>query len=182
MSLSMDSRERPIGKSGAAAVRAQMEADLRHQGTVPLLATEVPVAAGVADPELLKLFVEEAREELGYAPMKSDEYRTGYSLESLRDATEMELSSDEDRNGYFLHHSLHSLFRLIHDGWRHELKAEQLGDYNFRMEPLRCDLFDPARTPLLNRVRLRNHVLQRVVELLSLSREGRGRRGRRAHL
>ena len=46
------------------------------------------------------------------------------------------------------------------------------------MEPLRCDLFDPARTPLLNRVRLRNHVLQRVMELLSLSREGRGRRGR----
>src|SRR5262249_26670572 len=61
---------------------------------------------------------------------------------------------------------------------RHELKAEQLGDYNFRMEPLRCDLFDPARTPILNRVRLRNHVLQRVVELLSLSREGHGRRGR----
>src|SRR5579863_8873806 len=46
------------------------------------------------------------------------------------------------------------------------------------MEPLRCDLFDPARTPLLNRVRLRSHVLQRVVELLSLSREGHGRRGR----
>jgi hypothetical protein len=127
---------------------------------------------------LLFLFYVEAREELGYAPMKSEEYRTGYSLESLRDAAEAELSTDEDRNGYFLHHSLQALFRLIHDGWRHELKPEQLGDYNFRMEPLRCDLFDPARTALLNRVRLRNHVLQRVVELLSLSREGRGRRGR----
>ena len=127
---------------------------------------------------LLFLFYVEAREELGYAPMKSEEYRTGYSLESLRDAAEAELSTDEDRNGYFLHHSLQALFRLIHDGWRHELKPEQLGDHNFRMEPLRCDLFDPARTPLLNRVRLRNHVLQRVVELLSLSREGRGRRGR----
>jgi len=46
------------------------------------------------------------------------------------------------------------------------------------MEPLRCDLFDPERTPLLSRVRLRNHVLQRIIELLSLSREGRGRRGR----
>ncbi len=127
---------------------------------------------------LLFLFYVEAREELGYAPMKSDEYRTGYSLESLRDAAETELSSDEDRNGYFLHHSLQSLFRLIHDGWRHELKPEQLGDHNFRMEPLRCDLFDPARTALLNRVRLRNHVLQRVIELLSLSRAGKGRRGR----
>ena len=127
---------------------------------------------------LLFLFYVEAREELGYAPMKSDEYRTGYSLESLRDAAETDLSSDEDRNGYFLHHSLQSLFRLIHDGWRHELKPEQLGDHNFRMEPLRCDLFDPARTALLNRVRLRNHVLQRVIELLSLSRAGKGRRGR----
>ena len=37
---------------------------------------------------LLFLFYVEAREELGYAPMKSDEYRTGYSLESLRDAAE----------------------------------------------------------------------------------------------
>jgi hypothetical protein len=127
---------------------------------------------------LLFLFYVEAREELGYAPMKSEEYRTGYSLESLRDAAEAELSTDEDRNGHFLHHSLQALFRLIYDGWRHELKPEQLGDHNFRMEPLRCDLFDPARTPLLNRVRLRNQVLQRVVELLSLSREGRGRRGR----
>jgi type II restriction/modification system DNA methylase subunit YeeA len=44
------------------------------------------------------------------------------------------------------------------------------------MEPLRCDLFDPARTPFLNRVRLRNHVLQKVIELLSLSREERNRR------
>jgi hypothetical protein len=46
------------------------------------------------------------------------------------------------------------------------------------MEPLRCELFDPARTALLNRVRLRNHVLQRAIELPSLSREGKGRRGR----
>lgn len=125
---------------------------------------------------MLFLFYVEAREELGYAPMKSEEYRTGYSLESLRDAAEMDLSTEEDRNGYFLHHSLQALFRLIQDGWRHELKPEQLGDYNFRMEPLRCDLFDPSRTPLLNRVRLRNHVLQRVIELLSLSREQRNRR------
>jgi type II restriction/modification system DNA methylase subunit YeeA len=88
----------------------------------------------------------------------------------------MDLSTEEDRNGYFLHHSLRGLFRLIHDGWRHELKPQQLGDFNFRMEPLRCDLFDPSRTALLNRVRLRNHVLQEVIELLSLSREQRNRR------
>lgn len=125
---------------------------------------------------LLFLFYVEAREELGYAPMKSEEYRTGYSLESMRDAAEADLSTEEDRNGFFLHHSLQALFGLIHDGRLHGLKPEQVGDYNFRMEPLRCDLFDPAGTLLLNRVRLRNHVLQKVIELLSLSREDRGRR------
>ncbi len=128
---------------------------------------------------LLFLFYVEARsEELGYAPMKSEEYRTGYSLESLRDAAEAELSTEEDRNGFYLHQSLQTLFRLIFEGWHHELPADRIGDNNFRMEPLRCDLFDPERTPLLSRVRLRNHVLQQVIELLSLSREGRGRRGR----
>src|SRR5580692_690071 len=50
---------------GAAAVRAQVEAAATGQGTVPpVLATEVPVAAGVADPELMNLFIEEAREEI----------------------------------------------------------------------------------------------------------------------
>jgi hypothetical protein len=127
---------------------------------------------------LLFLFYVEARPELGYAPMNSEEYLTGYSLESLRDAAELEISTEEDRNGFFLHNSLQALFKLVFDGWRHELQDQDLGDHNFRMEPLRCDLFDPARTSLLNRVRMRNKVLQRVIELLSLSREGRGRRGR----
>ena len=36
----------------------------------------------------------------------------------------------------------------------------------------------PRARRYLNRVRLRNHVLQRVIELLSLSRAGKGRRGR----
>ncbi|MGD0127855.1 MAG: hypothetical protein ABSF46_21025, partial [Terriglobia bacterium] len=128
---------------------------------------------------LLFLFYVEARsEELGYAPMNSPEYETGYSLESLRDAAEAELTAEADRNGYFLHHSLQTLFRLTFEGWQHELSPQQVGDNDFRMEPLRCDLFDPERTPYLNRVRLRNHVLQRAIELLSLSREGAGRRGR----
>lgn len=49
----------------------------------------------------------------------------------------------------------------------------------FTIHPLQGHLFDPARTPLLNSVKLRNHVLQAVVELMSLSRSGKGgRRGR----
>src|SRR5580658_4302837 len=50
---------------GAAAVRAQMEAAARGQAAVPpVLAGETPAAAGVADPELMNLFIEEAREEI----------------------------------------------------------------------------------------------------------------------
>ncbi|HEV2700006.1 MAG TPA: Hpt domain-containing protein, partial [Steroidobacteraceae bacterium] len=49
---------------GAAAVRAQEAAAAAKTAVPPVLAGETPAAAGVADPELLKLFVEEAREEI----------------------------------------------------------------------------------------------------------------------
>jgi chemosensory pili system protein ChpA (sensor histidine kinase/response regulator) len=49
----------------AAAAKAQMQAALENHGTVPtVLETEVAAAGAEADPELHKLFVEEAREEL----------------------------------------------------------------------------------------------------------------------
>ena len=44
----------------------------------------------------------------------------------------------------------------------------------FRMKPLQGDVFNPASTPLLSRVKFRNSVLQRVLELLSLSRPAAG--------
>ena len=43
------------------------------------------------------------------------------------------------------------------------------------MRPLDSRLFREDATPLLNQVKLRNHVLQRVLRLMSLSRPGRGR-------
>jgi hypothetical protein len=66
---------------------------------------------------LLFLFFVEARPELGYAPMKSDEYRLGYSLESLRDVVEQgDLTTEESRNGYYLHDSISTLFGLVWNG------------------------------------------------------------------
>ena len=62
-----------------------------------------------------------------------------------------------------------------------ELSAPAESIYGvFELAPLRSHLFDPARTPLLNTVRFPNHVLQQVIEKMSLSREGGGskRRGR----
>jgi len=46
------------------------------------------------------------------------------------------------------------------------------------MAPLQSHLFDPDRTPILNSVRFRNVILQRVVELLSLARPGNGQKKR----
>lgn len=132
---------------------------------------------------LLFCFYVEARPELGYAPMKNDEYRTGYSLEALRDLELHDLTTEESKNGYFLNDSVATLFRLVYEGFSHEEKQTVLGAdqgtdrHTFRMEPLRSHLFDPERTPLLNRVRFRNHVLQKVLECLSLSRPKRSGRG-----
>ena len=44
---------------------------------------------------LLFLFYIEARPELGYAPMKSDVYRRGYSLERLRELEMVKLTTDD---------------------------------------------------------------------------------------
>ncbi len=133
---------------------------------------------------LLFLFYIEARPELGYAPMRSEEFRTGYSLESLRDLEMIPLTSDESQNGYYINDSLDNLFKLIFDGFNHgEAELALAFDdapqhHTFRMQPLKCHLFDPARTSLLGKVKFRNSVLQKVIQLLSVSRPGSGRRGR----
>ncbi|MCB9795324.1 MAG: class I SAM-dependent DNA methyltransferase [Alphaproteobacteria bacterium] len=128
-------------------------------------------------------YVESRSEDLGVAPMKSEAYRRGYSLESLRDLEQVPLTSPEAQNGYFLYHSLQQLFRLVNEG---HPQGEQLGldaagldAAGFRIRGLRSRLFDDAQLSVLRRVKLRNHVLQEVVRLLSLSQEGKHKeRGR----
>lgn len=143
---------------------------------------------------LLFLFYIEARPELGYAPVQDETYLKGYSVEHLRDLDNVTLSTDEARNGTYLHQSLEKLFRMIWEGYpTRSLESmasgqQQLGDAaepwdgpgatggtryvdGFFMAPLQGHLFDPNRTPLLNSVKLRNHVLQKVIELMSLSRQ-----------
>jgi hypothetical protein len=135
---------------------------------------------------LLFLFFVEARPELGYAPMKSDEYRLGYSLESLRDVVEQgDLTTEESRNGYYLHDSISTLFGLVWNGVHEkdtqlDVLAQTSDVHVFRMKPLQGDVFNPASTPLLRGEKVfRNAVLLRVLELLSLSRPESGRsRGR----
>jgi hypothetical protein len=177
---------------------------------------------------LLFLFYAEARgDEVGVLPMKSDEYRLGYSLESLRDLEQVPLTTEAAQNGYFIDHSLRMLFKLVNDGFHPEQRelifperqddfwlphrpvqrrldftgtqkqeatatavAEPKAmpasphdeprylDHGFIVTPLESPLFDVKRTALLSSVKFRNKVLQEVIQLLSLSREG-GRGNRR---
>ena len=137
---------------------------------------------------LLFLFYIESRPDLGYAPMGSDVYRLGYSLESLRDMDSTELASEEDKESTYISDSLQRLFQMIWEGYpkRDDATAqlplaecEDPFHDSFRLTPLKAHLFDPERMPTLTRVRFRNGVMREIIELMSLTKEGKGkRRGR----
>jgi len=136
---------------------------------------------------LLFLLYLEARPELGYADMKSEVYRSGYSFESLRDLEIVPLTTEESRNGTYLHESISMLFRLVYEGYQPDINLALLGrdeplHHSFTIPPLKSHLFDPDRTPLLNGVKFRNFVLQRVLELMSLSRPKSGKKNRRGRI
>lgn len=129
---------------------------------------------------LLFLFYIESRPELGFIPSKSRAFIKSYSLETLRDLELMPLLTDSDKNGYFFDESIRLYFDMIFNGaedkgtvWSGRKKA-------FSIAPLKSHLFDPEKTPLLNKVKLRNHIWQEIIQSLSLSKEqkGRNQRGR----
>jgi len=135
---------------------------------------------------LLFLFYVESRPELAYVPIKSDAYRTGYSLESLRELELIPLTTDDARNGFFFHESLQLLFKAIYNGvgqaQLHLGGQLQSAIHAFDIPPLTAHLFDPSRLEILDKVKLRNSVLQRVIELMSLSRPRKGRNHRRGRI
>ena len=131
---------------------------------------------------LLFLFYIEARPDLGYAPMNADAYRLGYSLERLRDLEMVRLNSEESRDGFYLHDSIQLLFRLIRDGFGGASGKLRYGEDAFHIRKLDSALFREGATPLLDKVRLRNQVLQPVIRLMSLSRPAKSRRGRRGRI
>jgi hypothetical protein len=136
---------------------------------------------------LLFVLYIEARPELGYIPMKSDAYRMGYSFETLRDLEIVKLNSEESKNGFYLNESIKLLFNLIYNGvTEYQTQGEfvhgkGVGQSLFEIPSLKTHLFDPERTPILNKVKFRNVILQRVIELMSLSRQG-GRNNRRGRI
>ena len=127
---------------------------------------------------LLFCFYAEARGgELEILPIDDDTYRLGYSLESLRDLEQVPLTATTEEGSY-LHEHLKRLFQLIHRGFhpdRDPGAKEQITlgmaaeAKTFVLRPLTATLFSPESTPLLNRSRLSNRCLQRVIRRLSLS-------------
>jgi type I restriction-modification system DNA methylase subunit len=145
---------------------------------------------------LLFLFYIEARPELGYAPINTSKtYLKGYSLESLRDLEKVSLTSEASQNGTYFHQTLSQLFEMVYQGMDFRGKGKDSAKdgsiqtavtfddsleiaqdtrtddfYSFKLTALDSHLFDPARTPLLKKVVFSNQVLQKVIQLMSLSK------------
>ena len=149
---------------------------------------------------LLFMFYIEARPELGYVPIaRSEVYLKGYSLESLRDLELQPLTTPTAREGHYFDVSLRRLFKLVAQGVGLAGPAQgQLGSVTpgaqagagsnpltgakegFALAPLDSRLFDDSALPLLSKVHFPNHLWQRIIKLMSLSRSsGRGRRSGR---
>ena len=136
---------------------------------------------------LFLLFIE-ARPELGYAPIKNQAYFAGYSLESLRDIADS--VRDETSNfgdGYYLHETLSKLYDLIYKGYPNNdeelkrLQAEETLHDIFVIEPLKAHIFDREKTPMLRDSKIRNSVMLKIIDLMSLTRKG-GRNTRRGRI
>ncbi len=168
--------------------------DMAHRQGINL--EENPVDAGELSVQCLRymyrmlfmLFIE-ARPELGYAPMKSLPYLQGYSLESLRDITErVREETSEVAEGYYLHDTLTKLFDLIYNGYprtEEELKvlsASQSLNHIFIIEPLKAHIFDPEYTPLITNAKLRNCVMLKIIDLMSITRPNGRRNERRGRI
>lgn len=155
---------------------------------------------------MLFLFYIEARPELQYAPTNSETYLKGYSLEALRELEMVDLTTEESRNGRYIHDSLQMLFRLVSEGYSGKQKkdarqAKKYGEqdtdffdsdakhvitHSFSIRKLESHLFDSKRMPNLSKVVFRNETLQRVIEHMSLSRpsnaKGKGKGKRRGRI
>ncbi|MBQ9372909.1 MAG: N-6 DNA methylase [Thermoguttaceae bacterium] len=137
---------------------------------------------------LFVLFIE-SRPELGYAPILNPAYARGYSLDALRDvASAARENVDEVANGYFIQESLSKLFDLIYNGYPGSeedvlaySKEESLRDM-FVIAPLKAHVFDPERTPTISQARLRNKVMLRIIDLMSVTRASGKKNERRGRI
>lgn len=128
---------------------------------------------------ILFLLYAEASPEMKVLPVGAPEYALGYGLDRLRELVLVELG-EESRHRTHLYSSLATLFRLVdagHDaGVRHE--ADETLREGLTFNPLNADLFAKAATSLIDEVGLGDGALQRVLQLLLLTRENQVKKGR----
>ena len=170
-----------------AARQLIQEHGYSYTGTLkPLNASQLSTECVRLVYRLIFLFYIEARPELGYVPInRSDVYTRGYSLEHLRDLTLTDLHTTQAQQGGYFDQTLRKLFNLVAAGTapnRHRAQPVLTGSATlnaFELAPLDSRLFDPASTPLLNKVRFPNHLWQAVLRGLSFAKDPKTRRTRR---
>lgn len=128
---------------------------------------------------ILFLLYAEASPEMKVLPVGAPEYALGYGLDRLRELVLVELG-EESRHRTHLYSSLATLFGLVDAG--HDAGAEHEADQTLRegltFNPLNADLFAKAATSLIDEVGLGDGALQRVLQLLLLTRENQVKKGR----
>lgn len=137
---------------------------------------------------LLFLFFMESISELGYAPMKENTYLSAYSIESLRSIAEKVRPEDMVGDNYYFFDTLSTLFDMIYNGYPDNDKdfkkceEDQSSHDIFVIHPLKAHIFDRERTPLLYHARLRDQVMIRIINLMSLTRDKGNKKQRRGRI
>ena len=128
---------------------------------------------------LLFIFYAESRPDLDILPINDQTYQRGYSLEMLRDLEQVNLITDEERNGYFFDHSMKRLFSLILNGYNEDRVDITSMTASFRVRHIDSPLFSDNKLKVLKGVKFRNVVWQTIICQLSLSQQQKGKmRGR----
>ncbi|WP_336724682.1 class I SAM-dependent DNA methyltransferase [Cellulosimicrobium cellulans] len=160
------------------------------QGLDPLPQAEAQELAGQSLRflyRILFLLFAEASPELGVLPVGDPTYEQGYSLDRLRELTLVNIADHRSQDGTHLYQSLGTLFRLVdagHDGAAGAARDERVdggvrrvddGADGLTFQPLKADLFLPAKTAHIDAVGLGNAALQQVLRHLLLSKESKGK-------
>ena len=128
---------------------------------------------------LLFIFYAESRPDLDILPINDQTYQRGYSLEMLRDLEQVNLITDEERNGYFFDNSMKRLFSLILGGYNEDRVDQTSMTVSFRVRHIDSPLFSDKKLKVLQGVKFRNFVWQSIICQLSLSQQQKGKmRGR----
>ncbi|ATU20702.1 Eco57I restriction-modification methylase domain-containing protein [Bifidobacterium choerinum] len=160
----------------------------KHRDVAEIDADELTMEALRYMYRLLFLLFIEAKPELGYAPMKAAAYRTAYSLESLRDLAESvrgRLEELEDTT--YAADTLRILDETIYNGYPARTRADNVrtihgADEAFTLPPLRAHIFDPKRTAMIEEAKLRDSVMLRIIDMMSVSSTGSGKKRRRQRI